>query len=93
MLESFSTDFVKEGDGKTKKLKKNVLYVYLATSCGPLGRYTLLVPLLPPPLTSQEQCIVGDMGNRQAVCILLECILAIYNCCLLEAAYSLNWGA
>ena len=36
----------------------------------PMGRYTLLTGT--PPW---EQCMLGDMGNKQAVCILLECIL------------------
>ena len=29
--------------------------------------------------TTPEQCILGDMGNKRAVCILLECILVENN--------------
>ena len=32
-------------------------------------------PLPPQTGTPPEQCMLGDMGNKQAVCILLECIL------------------
>ena len=30
----------------------------------------------------QEQCILGDMGNKRAVCILSECILVYVSLCL-----------
>ena len=31
----------------------------------------------PPEQTPPAQCILGDTGNKRAVCILLECILVV----------------
>ena len=43
----------------------------------PLGRYTPWADTPPGMYTPQEQCMLGDTGNKWAVRILLECILVV----------------
>ena len=61
----------------------------------PRTRYTPPGPGTPPGTRytqPQEQCMLGDTGKKQAVHILLECILVIYYICYSLLFYLCVYG-